>query len=395
MALEPLIQQRFAIYAESIRAQVNGAGPDTQLKLTEKGQDVMEEIRNLIDAMDATERALRMTRQAAAEANFQKTKRIVMIGSSVGVTMLVLVFAQLIRENRRRQRAEAEIQNANEELEVRVTKRTAEVTEALVGYRRAEQEIKKLNEDLERRVVKRTAQLEAANEELEAFSYSVSHDLRAPLRHIGGFVGMLRQETSSTLNDKSRQYLGIIADSANQMSRLIDNLLAFSRMGRAELKKTRVKMDDLVKDVLRDARRETAGREIEWKIGPLPAVLGDRSMLEQVWVNLIANAVKYTRKRERARIQIHCTRNGETEWQFCAQDNGAGFDMQYADKLFGVFQRLHRTEEFEGTGIGLANVRRIIQRHGGRTWAEGKVNEGASFYFTLPDLSAESRGVPA
>ena len=155
-------------------------------------------------------------------------------------------------------------------------------------------------------------------------------------------------------------------------------------MGRAGLRKSQVDLNALVQEVLQEAQRETEGRQIDWEIAPLPTVLADHTMLKQVWVNLISNAVKYTRGRDRARIEIACQKNPASEWQFSVQDNGAGFDMRYADKLFGVFQRLHRAEEFEGTGIGLANVRRIVHRHGGRTWADGKVNEGATFYFTLP-----------
>ncbi|TMQ00887.1 MAG: hypothetical protein E6L09_05200 [Verrucomicrobia bacterium] len=384
-ALEPLVRRRFAVYAESISARHPGTDNEAQMKLTEQGQAIMEEIRKLIAQMDETERVLRKSRQATASANLKKTRRIAVVGSVASVALLVWVFVMLVGENQRRQRAERALQKANEELEVRVGKRTAELTNVLAGYQRAEQEIKKLNEELERRVVERTGQLQAANNELEAFSYSVSHDLRAPLRHIGGFAEMLRQEASTALGEKSRQHLEVIAESARQMGRLIDSLLSFSRVGRTELKQTRVNMDELVREVQQEVGRDTEGRQIEWEVGPLPAVLGDRSMLKQVWVNLIGNAVKYTRARGSARIDIRCEKTPDHEWQYCVRDNGAGFDMQYAHKLFGVFQRLHRAEEFEGTGIGLANVRRIVHRHGGRTWAEGKVNEGAAFYFTLPD----------
>jgi two-component system, sensor histidine kinase and response regulator len=231
---------------------------------------------------------------------------------------------------------------------------------------------------------RRTAELEAANKELEAFSYSVSHDLRAPLRHIDGFSDMLRDECGPALNDSGRRYLGIISESVEQMGKLIDDLLVFSKMGRVEMRQTQVGMDDLVKEVVRELAGETNGRKIEWEIHSLPDVRGDRSMLKQVWVNLLSNSVKYTRPRDVAKIQIGCsTRSGELE--FYVQDNGAGFDMKYVEKLFGVFQRLHRAEEFEGTGVGLANVRRIVTRHGGRTWAHSKIDEGSIFHFTLPE----------
>jgi len=231
---------------------------------------------------------------------------------------------------------------------------------------------------------KRTAELETSNKELEAFSYSVSHDLRAPLRHIDGFADIMREECGSVLNDSGRRYLGTISESAKQMGRLIDDLLMFSKMARVGMREAPVSMGELVEEVVRELARETDGRTIDWKIGSLPPAWGDRSMLKQVWVNLLSNAVKYSGTRQTASIWIGCGRkNGELE--FHVGDNGVGFDMKYAGKLFGVFQRLHRTEDFEGTGVGLANVRRIVSRHGGKTWAQGKPDEGAIFYFTLPD----------
>lgn len=240
--------------------------------------------------------------------------------------------------------------------------------------KRTEEQIKKSNE-----------QLEVANKELEAFSYSVSHDLRAPLRHIDGFSSLL-QKHAAALDEKGRRHLATISDSAKQMGRLIDDLLLFSRTGRAELHMTPVNLANLVKEVQQALKPDTPGREVTWTIGTLPEVHGDPSMLRQVLANLIGNAVKYTSKRENARIEVGCenANSSDKEVVIYVKDNGAGFDQQYAHKLFGVFQRLHSAGEFEGTGIGLANVRRIIQRHGGRTWAEGTVNEGATFYFSLP-----------
>ncbi len=245
-------------------------------------------------------------------------------------------------------------------------------------------EISKLRGTLEQRVQERTAQLEAANRELEAFSYSVSHDLRAPLRHIDGFVDMLRKSAQETLSATGRRYLDVISESAKRMGALIDDLLVFSRMGRAEMRRTNVNMDGLVAECISEMAQDLHGRAIEWDIAPLPEVNGDRAMLKQVWVNLISNAVKYSRDRSLAKIAVRSRELNARELEFSVQDNGAGFDMKYAGKLFGVFQRLHLNEEFEGTGIGLANVRRIILRHGGKIGAEGKINEGATFYFTLP-----------
>jgi PAS domain S-box-containing protein len=246
--------------------------------------------------------------------------------------------------------------------------------------KRVQDRVKQLNADLQQRA----GQLEAANKELEAFSYSVSHDLRAPLRHVDGYVGRLAKAAGDKLDEKSRRYLGIISDAAKEMGRLIDDLLVFSRMGRTEMEQEMVELKELAEGAILGLRQEAQSRNIHWKKGQLPAVFGDAAMLRQVWVNLLSNAVKYTRPRDPAEIEIGCAGETDGEVVVFVRDNGVGFEMEYADKLFGVFQRLHPADQFEGTGIGLANVRRIVQRHGGRTWAEGKVDQGATFYFSLP-----------
>jgi PAS domain S-box-containing protein len=255
-----------------------------------------------------------------------------------------------------------------------------ETSNDVTERKRREQEIETLNQAL----AGRSKELEATNKELEAFAYSVSHDLRAPLRHMAGYAELLQKRVSSVMDEKSHRYMTMILESAKRMGNLIDDLLAFSRIGRAETQKTQVNLEQLVKEAVSDVKQEASGREIVWKIGALPVCYGDRSMLRLVFINLLSNAVKFTRPRPRAEIEIGCADANGGEVEVFVKDNGAGFDMKYASKLFGVFQRLHQTESFEGTGIGLATVQRIIHRHGGNVRAEGAVDHGATFYFSVP-----------
>jgi signal transduction histidine kinase len=259
--------------------------------------------------------------------------------------------------------------------------------------RRVEQDLRQSRDDLEREVTqrralneelgKRSGELEAINKELEAFAYSVSHDLRAPIRHIAGFTELLQKNAAPVLNERSQRHATMILESAKRMGNLIDDLLAFSRIGRAEAHKTMVSLQQLVQEAQSEVAQETDGRNINWKIGKLPACYGDRSMLRLALINLIANAVKFTRTRPQAEIEIASTNHNPDQIVVFVRDNGVGFDMKYVNKLFGVFQRLHAPEAFEGTGIGLATVQRIVHRHGGRVWAEGLVDGGATFYFSL------------
>lgn len=254
-----------------------------------------------------------------------------------------------------------------------------ETNNDITQRRRGEEAIRRLNADLERR----TIELEASNRELEAFAYSTSHDLRAPLRHLVGYSELLRKNAFPTMDEKSRRYVTMILEAGTRMGKLIDDLLSFSRIGRTETQHTLVNLATVVAEVRDGLESEAEGRRIDWSIGPLPSVYGDRAMLRQALVNLLANAVKFTRDREQARIEVGASESADEVTLF-VRDNGVGFDMRYVHKLFGVFQRLHGSEEFEGTGIGLASVQRIMSRHGGRVWGEGAVGQGASFYVSIP-----------
>jgi light-regulated signal transduction histidine kinase (bacteriophytochrome) len=260
-----------------------------------------------------------------------------------------------------RRRLELELRQAVDELEREVAERRA------------------LNEEL----AKRSDELQAINKELEAFAYSVSHDLRAPIRHISGFTELLQKNVATVVNDRGQRHMSMILESAKRMGNLIDDLLAFSRIGRAETHKTMVSLQQLVQEAQSELAQETEGRNIDWKVGKLPACYGDRSMLRLVLVNLISNAVKFTRTRPQAEIEIGSTNHKPDQIVMFIKDNGVGFDMKYVNKLFGVFQRLHAPEAFEGTGIGLATVQRIVHRHGGTAWAEAALDKGATFYFSL------------
>ncbi|MFA5850873.1 MAG: ATP-binding protein, partial [Bacteroidales bacterium] len=285
---------------------------------------------------------------------------------------LLIANKELIFQNKEKEKRAAELLIANKELIFQNEEKEKRAAELII----ADKEIVIQNEENVKQV--------AENKELEAFSYSVSHDLRAPLRHIGGFVDLLIKNSASQLDDTGLRYLNIVSESANEMGNLIDALLTFSRLSRTELQKTKIDSKNIVKQVVKTLRDETEGRNIKINISELPDVKGDEILINQVWVNLISNSLKYTRNNEHTVIDIGSTTEKD-KTIFYIKDNGVGFDMKYADKLFGVFQRLHRARDFEGIGIGLANVNRIVVRHGGKCWAESEVGKGATFFFSIPN----------
>jgi len=311
--------------------------------------------------------------------------------------LLISTYEGAVQINEELEIKQRELEQANGALEARVAERTVELARTnerlrleLAERKRAEDQINKLNEDLERRVAERTAQLATANSELEAFSYSVSHDLRAPLRHINGFAHTLIEEHGPHLKPDAQHQLKRIQEGAQKMARMIDDLLNLARLDRHSMALQMTSLNSLVENVLRDLEPETASRKIDWRIGSLPSINCDPGLIQQVFANLLSNAVKYTRRRERAVIEIDQT-TIDAQLVLFVRDNGAGFDPKYSDKLFGTFQRLHSNQEFEGTGVGLATVQRIVRKHDGRVWAEAGINNGATFYFTLGEV-ASTRG---
>jgi signal transduction histidine kinase len=349
----------------------------------------MDAVRATVLKMQEEETTLLDQREEIARGERRWTKKITSGGTLVGVVFLLLAGVAIGREVNNSARIRGQLAVSNVELERRVEQRTAVLQETELNLRaeaqaraQSDSEVRNLNDELELRVRDRTSELETANKELEAFSYSVSHDLRAPLRHIAGFSKMLSEECGSALPSEGQRFLQRIQDGVRRMGVLVDDLLNLARIGRLELRMQVTGLDSLVKEVVADLKPDTEDRQVEWKVGVLPYVEGDPALLKQVFHNLLSNALKYSRPRSRGVIEIG-KEDQDGQPVIFVRDNGVGFNMKHADKLFGVFQRLHRDEDFEGTGVGLATVQRIVQKHGGRIWAEAQLDKGATFYFTV------------
>jgi signal transduction histidine kinase len=355
-----------------------------------------ERLGQLFEQMEGAERQLLKERTARLQRNTRQTHAVLELSALLSFVTLSAGLYLVQREILKRALVERGMRQAQELLGVKYDEQHAELSHAvrdlheqIVERRAAEEKAHVLNLELEERVNKRTADLQEMNKEMESFSYSVSHDLRAPLRHLQGFSRILREQFSEQLPEEGRQYLDRIRDASTRMAALVEDLLHISRIGSQVVQHDTVRMNELVQAAKDEALFEASDREIEWRISELPNVQGDALLLRQVLANLIGNAVKFTKKKAHAVIEIGHQREGNED-VFFVRDNGAGFDMKYADKLFGVFQRLHRQDEFEGTGIGLATVQRILYKHGGRVWPESELDQGATFYFSLPAVHKQS-----
>jgi len=325
--------------------------------------------------------------QTSMEVLLAGRKHVITSDRAQILNLLLSTYEAAVQKNRHLVEAQEELARLNATLGEKILERTANLTAEIADRKRAEAEVKKLNEELELRVGERTVELEAANRELEAFSFSVSHDLRSPLRAMNAFSSELREEFSSHLPPEAQDLLDRVISSAQRMKQLLDDLLRFSQLSRQALSRQAVEIQPIVRGLIEELRTEHSEKPLDIRLAELPDCIGDRSLLTQVFANLLSNAFKFTRYKAKAMIEIGYL-NGATEGTYFVRDNGAGFDMQHAGKLFGVFQRLHGQEEFEGTGVGLSIVHRIIQRHGGRVWAQAEAEKGATFFFTVPAAPA-------
>lgn len=403
--LEPQIRSALELAARIIAKRQRTGGVVTGTTEVLETEHLMNEVRATTQEMRSEETRLLKQRSERTQTERRSTGFILAVGILVGTALLTLAGSAVNREVDVSSRARAQLDTLNAELEQRVEQRTAalaaqaeELSRQAEELARSEREIRKLNDELELRVVERTKQLEEANQELEAFTYSVAHDLRAPLRHTSGFSKILVEDFGPALDPEAHRYLQRIQEGAGKMGQLVDELLSLARVGRQSLNLQATGLNSIVAEVMALLKPETDGRQIEWRIADLPFVECDPTLMKQVFQNLVANALKYSRPRSPAVIEIGEIRQ-DGEVVIFVRDNGVGFNMKYADKLFGVFQRLHRAEDFEGTGVGLASVHRIIKKHQGRVWAEAELDRGATFYFTIgsveraaPTASAVSAG---
>jgi light-regulated signal transduction histidine kinase (bacteriophytochrome) len=350
--LKQEIEAKLSEMEQTIRLRRDqGIDAALQVVLSDRGKQLMDSVRSLLEKIEGQQRQkFHQASLRTQRATYMRTSAFILTAMA-NLAFLSWVYRVIRHEIRSREAVEQQLRDSHAELETRVQQRTAELT--------------------------------TANRELEAFGYTVSHDLRAPLRHVSSYVKLLEQNLGDKADEKSQRFLRIIAAAAQRMGLMIDDLLALSRIGRSAIKEEAIPLGNLLDEARHELEPMTRERQIEWHVGDLPAVRGDRSLLRSVLVNLLSNAIKYTQGRKVARIDIDWG-NQDGQLVFAVRDNGAGFDMRFVDKLFGVFQRLHGSGEYEGTGIGLASVRRAIQKHGGKTWAEGKPDVGAAFFFSMP-----------
>lgn len=384
--LQPALDRHLALLTERLTNSASPSLPSSDAKSARERLIVPAEIGEIISGMQAEEKGLLAERTQAVTRSSRLARWFMVLGFVLSAFLILAALVLIRREMAHREIVQQALQDAHAHLERRVEERTRDLAAANQELRRSQDEIRALNTSLEQRVNERTAELMRANKELETFSYSVAHDLRAPLRHVDGFARILQQEHAAEMSEEGCGYLARILQAITHMGRLVDDMLNLARIGRKELVREKANLDSIVRQSLADLPRETQERNIEWRIESLPEVECDPGLLKLVLSNLLANAAKFTRSRSMAVIEIGTVReDGSTT--FFVRDNGVGFDPKYADKLFGVFQRLHRQEDFEGTGIGLATVQRIIHRHGGKVWAEAEPDKGATFFFTLETLT--------
>lgn len=392
--LTPLVSTQLVSLQNAMNDAVGGNSASADTVTWALSFQPSDHVRDLFNTIETTERTLLAERSAAVRASVERTRAALLIACVLTILILSAAVYLVQREILLRAKVEAGLRCAQEMLGVKFEGQRAELGHVLEDLHaqirarsKAEADVRELNDHLGRRVKQRTAELEEMNRELEAFSYSVSHDLRAPLRHLDGFSRILQQTYGPQLPGDAQHYLERIRGAAVHMSELVEDLLQLARVGRQPTRRELQPLRALVDEARQDVEAECAERDIHWEISALPELEVDPGLFRLVFTNLFSNAVKFTRGRQIATIEVGSFEGNGMSVVF-VRDNGAGFDPRHADKLFGVFQRLHRQDEFEGTGIGLATVHRIVQKHGGRVWAESELNQGACFYFSVPTRSA-------